>query len=127
MLDDLAFSLAKTGNRLCARESDSPFAARHDSVVILIDEADSATPELDLGTCQRCPGPNLQSTPTTSRSVLELLGTPEAITETLRAGRLRIGTRRGTGSPLRTGARRPEGADGERSGNDRKSHSHQCV
>lgn len=49
MLDNFAYSLAQTANRVCEGAGDGVFTSRYDGVAILIDEVDNAAPELDLG------------------------------------------------------------------------------
>lgn len=50
LLDDFAYSLATTANRICIDEdAKKVFQAQYDGVLLLIDEGDKAAPELDLG------------------------------------------------------------------------------
>jgi Cdc6-like AAA superfamily ATPase len=50
MLDDFAYSLAQTTIRLSSKEdSGTIFSARYDGVLLLLDECDNASKELDLG------------------------------------------------------------------------------
>lgn len=50
LLDEFASSLATVGERLCRGDGDgNVFNARHDGILLLIDEADNSSPELGLG------------------------------------------------------------------------------
>lgn len=50
MLDEFAYSLAQTVNRVCAKGEDkSVFGTHYDGVLLLLDECDNASKALDLG------------------------------------------------------------------------------
>jgi Cdc6-like AAA superfamily ATPase len=49
LLDNLAYSLAGTVERICDNSAGSIFSSRYDAVLICIDEADAAPKELQLG------------------------------------------------------------------------------
>ena len=50
LLDEFAASLADVGDRVCRGDGEGNlFQARHDGLLILIDEADNSSPELGLG------------------------------------------------------------------------------
>jgi AAA ATPase domain len=50
LLDELAYSLAATASRLCDAESEgSVFSARYQGLLLCVDEADSASKDLQLG------------------------------------------------------------------------------
>ena len=49
LLEQFAYSLADVADRVCTETEASTFGARFDGVLILIDEADNASPELSLG------------------------------------------------------------------------------
>jgi AAA ATPase domain len=50
IFDEFVYSLADTAQRVCENEAEGLFSARYDGVLILIDEADSASRQLGLGT-----------------------------------------------------------------------------
>ena len=51
VLEEFSYSLAKTAKRLCEDPDNSPlFGAHYDGILILIDEADNASDQLDIGT-----------------------------------------------------------------------------
>jgi energy-coupling factor transporter ATP-binding protein EcfA2 len=49
LLEEFAYSLASVAERVCSEGESSPFGARFDGILILVDEADNAAPELSLG------------------------------------------------------------------------------
>lgn len=50
LFDEFVYSLAETADRVCSTGAETLFSARFDGVLILIDEADSASKQLSLGT-----------------------------------------------------------------------------
>jgi hypothetical protein len=50
LFDEFVYSLTATAERVCSPGAETLFAARFDGVLILIDEADSASKQLNLGT-----------------------------------------------------------------------------
>lgn len=49
MVEEFAYSLAETINRVCQADQDDVSSARYDGLLLLIDEADNASPSLGLG------------------------------------------------------------------------------
>jgi hypothetical protein len=49
LMDEFAYSLAQTTERICAEGEENMFNARYDGVLILIDEADNSSSGLQLG------------------------------------------------------------------------------
>ena len=50
LLDEFTYSLAKTTNRVCQSDGKEGEAPKYDGILLLIDEADNSTPDLQLGT-----------------------------------------------------------------------------
>jgi Cdc6-like AAA superfamily ATPase len=49
LLEEFAYSLADVAERVCRKGESSVFGAHYDGIIILIDEADNASPQLSLG------------------------------------------------------------------------------
>ncbi len=77
LLDEFASSLADVGDRMCRGDGDgSLFQARHDGLLILIDEADNSSPELGLGSFLKLLLERLQKKDC-NRVLVGLAGLPE--------------------------------------------------
>jgi hypothetical protein len=49
LLEEFAYSLAAVAERVCSQGESSTFGARFDGILVLVDEADNASPQLSLG------------------------------------------------------------------------------
>lgn len=49
ILEQFAYSLSEIANRVCSSQDSNVFSARHDGILVLIDEADNASKDLSLG------------------------------------------------------------------------------
>jgi Cdc6-like AAA superfamily ATPase len=76
VLDELAYSLSKTVDRITKDGLGGPFSAHFDGVLILIDEADNASKDLDLGSVLKLLTERLQKRGC-SRVMLGLAGLPD--------------------------------------------------
>jgi energy-coupling factor transporter ATP-binding protein EcfA2 len=75
-LDQFALSLASVAQRVCDKEPNSPFDARYDGVLLLIDEADNCSDVLHLGSFLKLLLERLQRQ-SCSRILIGLAGLPE--------------------------------------------------
>jgi hypothetical protein len=76
MLDQFALSLANVAKRVCGNDFDSPFDAKFDGILFLIDEADNCSDFLNLGTFLKLLLERLQRQ-ACNRIVVGLAGLPD--------------------------------------------------
>lgn len=76
LLDEFAYSLANIAKRTCTAPDSSIFGARYDGVLILIDEADNCSRELEMGACLKLLIERLQRHGC-NRVLIGLAGLPE--------------------------------------------------
>lgn len=75
-LDQFSISLANVAQRVCTSDSDSPFDARYEGILLLIDEADNSAANLNLGSFLKLLLERLQRQDCT-RVLVGLAGLPE--------------------------------------------------
>lgn len=75
-LDQFSLSLANVARRVCTESPDSPFDSRYEGILILIDEADSSSAQLQLGSFLKLLLERLQRQDC-NRVLIGLAGLPE--------------------------------------------------
>ena len=80
MMDQFALSLSKVAKRICSKDSDSPFEKRFDGILLLVDEADNCSDNLNLGSFLKLLLERLQRQ-SCNRILVGLAGLPEVRTK----------------------------------------------
>ncbi len=82
ILDEFALTLAQVCKRTCGlvSDSESPFSAKYDGILLIIDEADNCSPQLQLGSFLKLLTERLQRNDCTNMLV-SLAGMPELRTK----------------------------------------------